>query len=432
MKNNKLDALVEQYSIPNWRLTAWPAMFFLAFIIIWASFMTFKEVTVASGVFVSTNGSKLIQHPEGGIVEGVHAIEGQVVKMDAPLILIKTAKTGVNLDVLQARLDEQFLIKVRLETEVEGKNYLEYPEELARRSPKQAVEQRKNFEHRRSKLDSSVSLFAQKVKQRSEEVIELENQLKAFENNLRLSMKRFEMSKALLNDGLTQEPEHLQIEAELQSLKVQVQNLRSSVPTAKEAVKEAENQIKDVHDRFISLAQEELVRTEQTIDRIRLLLASSNEQDKRTMIRSPTDGVVKKIMHNKIGEIIRPSETIIEILPTEDTLVIEARLKPIDRAFVVLNQPAIVKLSAYDYVRFGGLDGRVTMVAPVANIDENGEPYFKVLVQTYKSYLGNNPKLFKITPGMQATVDIHTGEKSLIEYLITPVLQLKHKAFRER
>ena len=275
-------------------------------------------------------------------------------------------------------------------------------------------------------------MFAQKVKQRSEEVIELENQLKAFENNLRLSVKRFDMSKALLNDGLTQEPEHLQIEAEFQSLKVQVQNLRSSVPRAKEAVKEAESQIKDVHDRFISLAQEELVRTEQTIDRIRLLLASSDEQDKRTMIRSPTDGVVKKIMHNKIGEIIRPSETIIEILPTEDTLVIEARLKPIDRAFVVLNQPAIVKLSAYDYVRFGGLDGRVTMVAPIANIDENGEPYFKVLVQTYKSYLGNNPKLFKITPGMQATVDIHTGEKSLIEYLFTPVLHLKHKAFRER
>ena len=97
-----------------------------------------------------------------------------------------------------------------------------------------------------------------------------------------------------------------------------------------------------------------------------------------------------------------------------------------------MNQPAIVKLSAYDYVRFGGLDGRVTMVAPIANIDENGEPYFKVLVQTYKSYLGNNPKLFKITPGMQATVDIHTGEKSLIEYLFTPVLHLKHKAFRER
>jgi len=121
-----------------------------------------------------------------------------------------------------------------------------------------------------------------------------------------------------------------------------------------------------------------------------------------------------------------------EIVPTGASLVIDARLNPVDRGYVTLQQHVVVKLSTYDFARYGGLDGEVIMVAPDTIIDEKGEPYFRVLVKTEKTYLGDDPKLYKISPGMQATIDIHTGEKSVMEYLIRPVLKLKSEAFRER
>ena len=432
MTSSKLDALVEHHPVPNWRLTAGPVMFLLVFLLIWASFMTLKEVRVALGVFVPPSGVKTIQHLEGGVVEGIHVSNGQAVNMDTPLILLNLAKSGVNREDLLVRLDEQFLLKARHDAEAQGKNKFEYPEELAKRLPKQVIEQRQNFNARRQKLVSSTNMLVQTIKQRREGLKELEGQLRDVMKNLRLGVKRFKMSKNLLNDGLVPEMAHLQLEVEVQSLKAQVQSLKTSVPLAKAAVFEAEKQLEEKQNQFRSTAQKKLLKIEQTIDRIQVLLASSNDQGMRTMIRSPIDGVVKKMKYSNIGEVVPPGEPIMEIVPKGASLIIDARLNPADRAFVVLNQPAVVKLSAYDYVRFGGLEGQVTMVAPTASIDEKGKPYFRVFVQTYKSYLGNDPKLYKITPGMQATVDIQTGERSLMEFLFTPIMQLKHEVYRER
>jgi len=432
MTFSRLDALLERYPVPNWRLAAWPVMFMLTLLLIWANFITLKEVTVALGVVASPGGVRTIQHLEGGFVEGIHVSDGQVVTVDTPLVLLNLAKLGVNREELQVRLDEQLLLKARRDAEAQGSSNFEYPEELSKRRPEQVIAQRQNFEARRRQLDSSTNPFAQTVKQRRQEVKELEAQLRAVMKNLRQGIKRFEMSKNLLKDGLTPEIEHLQLEAEVQGLQGEAQSLKSSVPRAKAAVSEAEGQVNEERNLYRSAAREELVKIEHTIDRIQALLDTADEQGMRTMIRSPIDGVVKNMKYNNLGEVVRPGESIMEIVPKGASLVIDAKLDPADRAFVVLKQPVVVKLSTYDYARFGGLDGHVTMVAPDTSIDEKGKPYFRIFVQTDKTFLGNNPNLYKITPGMQATVDIHTGEKSVMEYLIMPVLKLKHEAFRER
>jgi len=432
MITSRLDALLEHHPMPSWRLAAWPVMIMLAFILTWANFTTLEEVTVTEGVVVPLGDVKTIQHLEGGIVKEIHVTDGQVVTTETPLILLDLATSGVNREELQVRLDGQFLLKARLEAEALGKRNFEFPEDVAKRRPEQVIAQRQNFEARRRQLASSINVFAQAVNQRRQEVKELEAQYRAVTNNLRLGRKRFDMSKNLLRDGLTPEMEHLQLEAEVQSLKGEAQSLKSSIPRAKAAISEAEGRVNEERNRFRSGAREELVKTEQAIGRIQELLTSADEQGMRAMIRSPIDGVVQNMKYNTIGGVIRPGEPILEIVPTGASLVIDAKLNPADRAFVVLDQPVVVKLSTYDYARFGGLDGRVTMVAPDTTIDEKGEPYFRIFVETDKTYLGDDPGLYKITPGMQATVDIHTGEKSVMEYLILPVLKLKHEAFRER
>ncbi|MBL6929873.1 MAG: HlyD family type I secretion periplasmic adaptor subunit [Rhodospirillales bacterium] len=418
--------------MPSWRLAAWPVMIMMALILTWANFTKLEEVTVTNGEVIPLGDFQTIQHLEGGIVKEIHVRDGQIVEKGAALILLDLATSGVNREELQVRLDGQILLKARLEAEAQGKRTISFPEEAAKRRPEQLAAQRQNFEARRRQLASTIGALAQAVSQRRQDVKELDAQIRAVSKNLNLAKKRFAMSKNLLKDGLTPEMEHLQLEAEVESLEGEAQTLKPSLSRAKSAVSEAENRVNEERNRFRSSAREELVQAEQAIGRINELLTSADEQGMRAMIRSPIDGVVQNMKYNTIGGVIRPGEPIMEIVPTGASLVIDAKLKPADRAFVTVDQRVMVKLSTYDYAVFGGLEGKVTMVAPDTIIDEKGEPYFRIFVKTDKTYIGDNPELYKITPGMQATVDIHTGEKSVMEYLIKPVLKLKSEAFRER
>lgn len=432
MSGTRLDTLLDNHPMPSWRRLAWPVMIMLALTLIWANFSKLEEVTVTEGEVIPLGDVKTIQHLEGGIVKEIHVTDGNVVSEGAPLVLLDLATSGVNREELQVRLDGQNLLKARLEAEALGKNIIDFPEEAAKRRPEQVIAQRQNFEARRRQLASVISVLAQAVKQRRQEVKELQAQLSSVNKNLQLAEKRFEMSKNLLKDGLTPEMEHLQLEAEVESLLGEAQSLVPSIPRSKSAVNEAEGRVNDERNRFRSAARDELVKTEQAIGRIQELLASADEQGLRAMIRSPINGVIQNMKYNTIGGVVRPGEPIMEIVPTGASLVIDAKLNPSDRAFVAVGQPVVVKLSTYDFARFGGLDGKVTMVAPDTSIDETGEPYFRIFVTTDKTYLGDDPALYQITPGMQATVDIHTGEKSVMEFLVKPVLKLKNEAFRER
>ncbi|MBT4932739.1 MAG: HlyD family type I secretion periplasmic adaptor subunit [Rhodospirillaceae bacterium] len=418
--------------MPSWRLAAWPVMIMMALILTWSNFTKLEEVTVTDGEVIPLGDFQTIQHLEGGIVKEIHVRDGQIVDKGAALILLDLATSGVNREELQVRLDGQILLKARLEAEAQGKRTITFPEEAAKRRPEQLAAQRQNFEARRRQLASTIGALGQAVKQRRQDVKELDAQIRAVKKNLNLAKKRFAMSKNLLKDGLTPEMEHLQLEAEVESLEGETQTLIPSLSRAKSAISEAESRVNEERNRFRSGAREELVQAEQALGRINELLTSADEQGLRAMIKSPIDGVVQNMKYNTIGGVIRPGEPIMEIVPTGASMVIDAKLKPADRAFVTVDQRVMVKLSTYDYAIFGGLEGKVTMVAPDTVIDEKGEPYFRIFVKTDKTYIGDDPDLYKITPGMQATVDIHTGEKSVMEYLIMPVLKLKSEAFRER
>ena len=432
MTKSPLDNLLENYKIPGWRRIAWPVMILLTSIFIWANFAKLEEVTVAEGEVIPMGDVKLVQHLEGGIVKQIHVADGSLVDEGAPLILLDLASSGVNREELQVRLDGEILLKARLSAEAQGKTTLKFPADIASRRPEQVQAQTQNFKARQRQLTSMMNVLSQSVTQRRQEVKELEARRQSVVNNLKLAEERLRLSTSLLADGLTAKIEHLQLEAEVEGMSGDAKSLTSSISRAKSAISEAQARVSEERDRFRSEARQELGRTEQSIGRVQELLASATEQGARAMIRSPIAGIVQNLHYNTIGGVVRPGEVIMEIVPTGAKLVIEARLDPIDRGYVTFKQAVVVKLSTYDFARFGGLDGHVMMVAPDTSIDENGEPYFRVLVEVEKTYLGDNPGLYQITPGMRATIDIHTGEKSVMEFLIKPVLKLKDEAFRER
>ena len=329
----------------------------------------------------------------------------------------------------------------------------------------QELESRKRtLERRRREVGSPTGAFRQQITQRQQEVKELQARKGAITRNLELGRERLKLSGTLLADGLVPKIEHLQLEAEIRSLegefdgldpgiaraqaavgeirgqlrqeieaiKGEIEGLEPAIPRSRAAVDEIMEMIEEEKIRVAREAQDELSNTEQAIARITELLVEAPEQSGRALIRSPIEGIVKNLAFNTIGGVVRPGDPIMEIVPTGGNLVIEAKLDPTDRGYVEEKQKAVVKISTYDFIRYGSLDGEVIMVAPDSSTAEDGSTYFRVVVQTDKSYLGSEEGKLPISPGMQATVDIHTGKKTVVDYLIKPVLKLRYEAFRER
>jgi len=427
----RLEALVAAHPLPSWRVAAWPIMILLTVVLAWANFSELDEVAVADGEIVPLGKVKVVQHLEGGIIKEIYVREGDTVKEGQQLLQLDLASAGTNRDELQVRNDGLMLVRSRLQAETQGKPPV-FPQDVAQRRPNLVAAQRQAYDARRREIDSNMTVLREQVRQKELEVKELESKRKATTRNLELARERFKMSTSLLGEGLTAKMEHLKLEAEVESLEGEAQTLAQSVPRARAAISEVTQRLRESEIKFRREAQEELAKTDQEIARVRELLAQATEQGVRAVIRSPNDGIVKNMRYNTIGGVVKPGEPILEIVPTGDNLVVESKLNPTDRGYVTRGQRALVKVSTYDYARYGGLEGQVILVAPDSTTDQKGNIYFRVVVQPEKTYLGRQSGDLPISPGMQATVDIHTGTKSVMEYLVKPVLKLRHEAFRER
>ena len=427
-----LDGLLVAHPVPTWRRVAWPVMGLIMLGLTWANFAKLDEVAVAPGEDIPLGKSKVIQHLEGGIIQDIFIKEGDVVAAGQTMIQLDLGSGGANIKELEVRLDSEYLTRARLDAEANGLAEPVLPDDIAARVPDQANAQMQAFNARKRQLVGGMAVLEELVKQRRLEVKELEAKQRATQSNLALTTERFAISTELLKDGLTSRVDHLQLEAEMKNLQGEKQSIDAGIPRARAAVSEAERRVKEDESRFRREAQDELNKTEQTISRIGEMLRKANEQGVRAEIKSPIDGIIINLAFAAAGNVVKPGEPIMEIVPTGENLVVEGRMRPTDRGYVAEGQNALVKISTYDYARYGGIEGTVILVAPDTSTDDNGMPYFRVVVQPDKSYLGANPGDLPILPGMESTVDIHTGQKTVMDYLVKPVLKLKHEAFRER
>jgi adhesin transport system membrane fusion protein len=429
---NPLDALLAERSRPTWRPASWSIMAFLGLFIVWALFAQLDEVAVALGEVVPAGKIKTVQHLEGGIIEELFVRDGDTVRADTPLMQINLGQAAGTKEELQIRLDGLLLARARLAAEAEGKA-LAFPPEVAARQPQLVAAQQATHAARLKEFTSTRAVLDAQVRERTHEISEVEAKLVATDANLTLARERLGMSEDLLRDGLTSRMEHSLLQGRVAELAGEVASLRQALPRARASLTEAQERVKELDLKFSREAQEQLVETELNIARTEEMLGTASEQAGRTTIRSPTTGIVKNMRYNTVGGVIRPGEPVMDIVPSEDALVIEAKLNPVDRGFVRAGQKATVKIDTYDYARYGGIEGEVTAVAPDSTTPENGAPYFKVMVTIAKPYLGEDPAAgLNIAPGMGATVDIHTGTKSVMSFLLRPVLKLKSEAFRER
>lgn len=428
----RLEALLDAHEIgPRWRVSH-GIMVFIGLFVVWAAVAPLDEVAVATGEVVPQGRIKTIQHLEGGIINAMFVREGDAVQEGTPVVQLDLGSTASTADELRVRLDGYKLTKARLEAEAIRALTLTLPEELVQRLPSLAAAERASFEARKSELDASLAVLKRQVVQRERDVSEVRVKLVAAEKNLSLANERLRMSSELLKDKLQAPMDHLEVERQATSIKGEMDSLRETLPRAEAALAEARERVNELEFKFSREARENLNEIALNIARTEEVLVSAADQETRTTIRSPITGVVKNIRYTTIGGVVRPGEAILDIVPSEDALVIEAKLNPIDRGFVLIGQKAVVKMDTYDFARYGGLAGQVISVAPDSTVPEGGTPYFKVVIRTDKAYLGDDPTQQPIVPGMGATVEIHTGQKSILSYLLKPVLKLKSEAFRER
>jgi adhesin transport system membrane fusion protein len=428
---SQLDELLDETQIPGWRKIAYAIMSLLALFLLWSLFAHLDEVAIAPGEVVPQGRVKTIQHLEGGIIDDLFVREGDTVREGTALVQLDLAGTVTNLEELNVRLAGLLLRKARLEAEANS-TPLGIPSDMGANVAGIVTAERDAYEARQRELNSTRAVLEGQAVQRSQDVREVEARLQTLRTSLGLARERLTMSEDLLKDKLQSPMEHLQIESEVESLEGEIAALNEALPRTKAALDEALERVTELNLRFAREAREQLGDTEVEIARIRELLETANDQQTRTTIRSPINGVVKNMRYTTIGGVVRPGEPILYIVPSEDTLVVEARLNPMDRGFVQEGQPATVKIDTYDFARYGGIDGKVISVAPDSTIPENAPPYFKVIIETAQPWLGEREEGYLISPGMGATVDIHTGTKSVMDYLIKPVLKLKNEAFRER
>jgi adhesin transport system membrane fusion protein len=429
---SRLDDLTREHRLPGWRLLAWATMGFLAIFLLWAQFARLEEVSVAAGEVVPQGQVKVIQHLEGGIISAIFVQEGDAVQEGTSLVQLDVTASKASREELQVNLDGMILSRARLMAEARGAQQPEWPAEVGTRRTEIQREEREMFAQRGREHASTLAVLADQVRQRELDIQHLGAQRRALGENLRLARERFGLARDLVKDGLIPRLEYLNLESEMRRLEGDIGTLEPATQRAQAALAEAQSRVAEEKNKFRTRAQDELSKLEVAIARVQEGLTRASDQVLRTEVKSPIQGVVKSLRYHTIGGVVRPGDAIMDIVPSLETLVVEAKLNPTDVGYVRVGQPTVVKITTYDFARYGGLDGKVIYLSADSHTDERGNTFFRVISQTDKTFLGSGPGEFPIAPGMQATVDIHTGDRSVMEYLIKPVLKLKTEAFRER
>ncbi|MCM2319902.1 HlyD family type I secretion periplasmic adaptor subunit [Pseudomonas linyingensis] len=413
------------------RLTIWALIGFILFLLTWAHFAVVEEVTRGEGKAIPSSRLQKIQNLEGGIVAEIFVHDGQVVEAGAPLLRLDDTRFASNVGETEAdRLGLELRVE-RLKAEIDGV-LLSFPEALRSQAPVQADSELALFDSRQRQLHDEVAGLEEQLIQRRQELREYASKQGQFRNSLTLLRQEIRMSEPLVAEGAASEVELLRLRRAEVEARGQLEATALAIPRAEAAIAEVERKIGETRARFRSEALTQLNEMQTELSKVQSTGKALEDRVKRTLVTSPVRGIVKQVLVNTIGGVIQPGSDLVEIVPLDDTLLVEARIRPQDIAFLHPGQAATVKFTAYDYTIYGGLKGKLEQIGADTVTDEDGNSFYVIKLRTEKSHLGSAEDPLLIIPGMVASVDILTGEKSILSYLLKPILRARAEALRER
>ncbi|WP_165680173.1 HlyD family type I secretion periplasmic adaptor subunit [Metapseudomonas otitidis] len=413
------------------RLTIWTLIGFTLFLGLWAHFAEIDEVTRGEGKAIPSSKLQKISNLEGGIISELFVHEGQVVEAGDPLLRLDATRFQSNVGETEADRVAMALRVERLSAEVEGRE-LVIPDELRQKAPGQAESEEALFRSRQQQLRDEVAGLEQQLVQKQQEQREFVSKQGQYRNSLQLLRQEIAISEPLVAEGAISRVEVLRLKRSEVEVRGQLEATNLAIPRAESAIKEVEQKIAETRSRFRSEALTQLNEARTDLNKAEATGRALEDRVNRTLVTSPVRGIVKQLLVNTIGGVIQPGSDLVEIVPLDDTLLVEARIRPQDIAFLHPGQKAMVKFTAYDYTIYGGLQADLEQIGADTITDEDGNSFYLIKLRTRKSHLGSDEKPLLIIPGMVASVDIMTGKKSILSYLLKPIIRARAEALRER
>ncbi len=414
-------------------------LFFAGFII-WASVSEIDELARGEGKVIPSEKIQTIQNLDGGIVSEILVKEGSFVKIDQPLMKVDRTRFQASVDENKQAYYGLLATKVRLEYEYdlnikEEVPNLTFPKILLENEPLSAQNEQSLFENRVEEFRSALNILETQLGQKIQELVELRSKRNQLQEALKLAREENSTIKRLVKTGAKSKFDLINSKKELNTIKGDINTTKISIPKAQYAVDEAKNRIIEKLKNFKSEALKELQVVNTDLRKFENILISEEDKLDKTIVKSPVNGFIKTININTIGGVIKSGMDLIEIVPQSDTLLVEAKIDPKDIAFISPELKAIVKITAYDFAIYGGLDGKIVEISADSIIDKESKDqksYYKVVVKTDKNYLEKDGKKLPIIPGMIASIDIITGQKTILDFILKPILKTKQDALHER
>lgn len=404
---------------------------FVALFFYWASVSEIEEVTRGDGKVIPSGQIQVVQNLEGGILSEILVDVGDMVKKGQLLLRIDEKRFSSSFQQNRVKYLSFLAKAARLRAEASGESF-EVPAEVVKEMPEIARRERELYQTRMREFESSQAIRREQISQRRQEIRELNTRLNELTRTRALIQKELDLTRPLVGQGAASEVEVLRLERQASEMAGDIAATRDSIPRAASKLQEAQLALEEEKLNFHNEAKAELNDTLAQLEEFSANAIALEDRLRRTAVRSPVNGTINRILVNTVGGVIQPGMDLIEIVPMDDTLLVEARVKPSDIAFLRPEQKAKVKFTAYDFTIYGGLDAELEHISADSITDEQGNSFYLVNVRTQKNYLGSENDPLPIIPGMVATVDILTGKKTILSYLLKPVLRAKYMALRER
>jgi adhesin transport system membrane fusion protein len=403
--------------------------------LIWADQAVLDQVTLGEGRVVPSGQTQVIQNLEGGILAEVLTSEGQIVDKGQVLMRIDNTVAESRLRELKQRYFSGLATVTRLESEIAGitdPEAIKFPDELLQGAPDVARSELALFVIRQQQLQSQLAILQDQLSQRQQELAELRGKADNLRGSFGLAQKELDITQPLAAQGVVSKVDLLRLERQVNDLRSDINAADLARPRAEAAVEEARKRLNERVVTFKTDASQDLTKAKLELAATAEEMGANQDRVTRTEVRSPVHGTIKEIKIRTIGGVIQPGQNLIEVVPIEDTLLVEAQIRPSDIAFIRPKQAAVVKVTAYDFSIYGGLDAVVEEISADTIQNEKGEHFFRIRLRTDKNFLGTTEKPLPIIPGMTASVDILTGHKTVLEYLLAPVMRARDTALRER
>ncbi len=412
-------------------LLLWSIISFVLAAFAWAYWAEIDEVTRGNGKVIPSGQVQVVQNLEGGIISEILLKEGDLVEKNQVLLRIDDTRFASSFQENQLQVYGLQAKIARLQAEADDKDFV-LPKDLDPEAGDFWRSEQALYHSRRLELNSAIAVLKQQQLQKRQEIQERRSRQGYFQQSYRLAHKELNITRPLVKQGVMSEIELLRLERQVNELKSDQESNRLAIPRAEAALVEAKNKIKEIKITFSTAAATELNANQAQLSKMGASTSALADRVTRTAVRSPVRGTIKTLNINTIGGVVQPGMNLVEIVPLEDSLLVEAQIRPANIAFLHPGQQAMVKFTAYDFSIFGGLPARLEHISADTILNERGEAFFLIRMRTDRPHLGRNKNKLPIIAGMTVTVDILTGRKTILDYLLKPLNRMRERALRER